>query len=1231
MNDRVQPPSQPSPGRRHRFKQAPSPAPVPDRAPQPAQETHATAEDKSLLKATAPGRNHSQPRESAGVDKHTHATGTGTAEQGPTPQAAFDTAAQASTAAGTATGTATATQDADSATSHDTSDSDVVRSTGSMAIATLISRLTGFLRNVLIVTTLGPAISSAFNVANTLPNLITEIVLGAVLTSLVVPVLVRAEKEDPDRGERFIRQLFTLATTLLGVITIVSVIGAPWLTRLMLSSEGKVNVVQASSFAYLLLPQIIFYGLFALLMAVLNTKNVFRPGAWAPVVNNIIVLVVLVAYKLVPGELNPSAPSPVSDPHVLLLGLGTTLGVVVQMLIMVPPIRRAGISLKPLWGIDDRLKQFGGMALAIVVYVAISQLGYTITTRIASAADEAAPNIYQQAWLLLQVPYGIIGVTLLTAIMPRLSRNAADGDDKAVVGDLILGSKLTFLALIPIVVFFTAFGKPIATGLFAYGAFPEHSAGILGMTLSFSAFTLLPYAMVLLHLRVFYAREDAWTPTFIIAGITVTKVALSWLAPKVASSPEDVVVLLGAANGFGFVAGAVIGGFLLRRKLGSLGTATIARTSAWAFGASLIGVAVALVVDWLLTFVSRPLFEHFGSATHVIHLVISGIVFLIVTGLLLSRSGLAEVNTVGQALTRIPGMSRIIKVQAPVAPEAAGTGAGHGVSTDARVNATAEALAFESEFNASPVPPPMSAGVVRGPRLIPGAEVSDGRFRLLADHGSVPGARFWQAREKATGREVALTFVDTTGMAPQAAASPQDAAFEASEVARRTTALANLNLVAVAPNIETIPYRTGTLVVADWVPGRSLASVAAMHPDPLPAAAALVPLAQAVTTAFDHMTLLGLDNRARIRISTQGVATLAFPAVLSGATHSRDLQSIRAMLTQLIPDAGTDEQVADLLSSSAEDLPGKLLALAGQSPSSRSDAASAAAPGVAAPASSTTEPDRTREENADEGELVGVGKRTKASADDPTDASGGSAEAPLEALAISEESTPRPQHRPGFGSKGYSRGAVGLLGAAAVIIVIIAAAITAYLVSIFGAKDPATPLNSESITGDTSAAAAPQIVYPVASIAMIGTADQQATAAVDKDPTTSWPISDQASLVLTSNTPGRLEAVVISTTTDSAFSLKVYGLPAHTAQSAQATTDTAEVLDQTAPSVPTSVATSDISSVKDLPLLADKQLNSLQSTVSLGGQPNLAGVVLVIDNADTSVSNAISEITLVGS
>ncbi|MEJ5918734.1 murein biosynthesis integral membrane protein MurJ [Corynebacterium sp. H78] len=781
------------------------------------------------------------------------------------------------------------------------SDSDVVRSTGSMAIATLISRITGFLRNALIGITLGPAVASAFNTANTLPNLITEIVLGAVLTSLVVPVLVRAEKEDPDRGAAFIRRLLTVSLSLLAFITVVTVIGAPILTRVTLDADGKVNVPLSTAFAFLLLPQIIFYGVFSLLMAVLNTKGVFKPGAWAPVANNIIAIATLAVYWLIPGSISETSEGSLSDPHILLLGIGTTLGVVVQALIMIPPLRRAGIDLRPLWGIDDRIKQFGSMGIAIVAYVAVSQLGYVITTRIASMADAAAPTVYQQHWLLLQVPYGIIGVTLLTAIMPRLSRNAADGNDRAVVRDLSVGTRLTMLALIPIVVFFTIFGQPIAIALFAYGNFDVETAKILGWTLSFSAFSLLPYAVVLLHLRVFYAREEAWTPTFIILGITFVKIVLSMAAPLVASSGKVVVVLLGAANGFGFAAGAVIGYLLLRRTLGNLQLRSVVKTTSWALIASIIGGGVA----WVLGRFTMKLSEmgEPGTVTSGVGMIVSvaicGVVFLIVTGIVLSRSNLDEVRTVGGMLGRIPGLRRF-------APSPSKEKSDQQFSSDsfAADGFTAAPMALVGEsaglagegFTASPLMPPMPTDASRPTRFVPGEIVMGGRFRLRSEQGTRPGIRYWRATDQMSPNrdEVALVFIDTLAL-PYTGLMPVEAA---RDIASRAQRLMEIEAPGIASIRSAAASRTDVLISADWVPGIAFDALA-QTPNPDAAAIAVATLSEAAGAAHEKDASLGLKHTDALRISTAGDVVLAFPTPLPGSTPQSDMHCIGDSLQAL--------------------------------------------------------------------------------------------------------------------------------------------------------------------------------------------------------------------------------------------------------------------------------------------------------------------------------------------
>lgn len=472
-----------------------------------------------------------------------------------------------------------------------------------MAFATLISRLTGFARIVLLAAILGAALSSSFSVANQLPNLVAALVLEATFTAIFVPVLARAEQDDPDGGAAFVRRLVTLATTLLILATALSVLAAPLLVRLMLGRDPEVNEPLTTAFAYLLLPQVLAYGLSSVFMAILNTRNVFGPPAWAPVVNNIVAIATLGVYLAVPGELSLD-PVQMGNPKLLVLGIGTTLGVVAQTLVLLVAIGRQRISLRPLWGLDDRLKRFGTMAAAMVLYVLISQLGLVVGNQIASTAAASGPAIYNYTWLVLMLPFGMIGVTVLTVVMPRLSRNAAADDIPAVLADLSLATRLTMITLIPAVAFMTVGGPAIGSALFAYGHFGRVDAGYLGAAIALSAFTLIPYALVLLQLRVFYAREQPWTPIIIIIVITAVKIAASLAAPHLTSNKQLVAGYLGTANGLGFLAGAAVGHILLRRSLrprggGLIGLGEI-RTILVTISASLLAGLVAHVADRLL-------------------------------------------------------------------------------------------------------------------------------------------------------------------------------------------------------------------------------------------------------------------------------------------------------------------------------------------------------------------------------------------------------------------------------------------------------------------------------------------------------------------------------------------------------------------------------------------------------------------------------------------------------
>ncbi|HWS91418.1 MAG TPA: lipid II flippase MurJ, partial [Mycobacterium sp.] len=256
-------------------------------------------------------------------------------------------------------------------------------------------------------------------------------------------------------------------------------------------------------------------------------------------------------------------------------------------------------------------------------------------------------------WLVLMLPFGMIGVTVLTVVMPRLSRNAAADDTRAVLADLSLATRLTLITLIPIVAFMTVGGPAIGSALFAYGHFGGVDAGYLGAAIALSAFTLIPYGLVLLQLRVFYAREQPWTPIVIILVITAVKIAGSVLAPHVTNDPKLVAGFLGLANGIGFLAGAIVGYYLLRRALLPAGGHLIGvgelRTILVTVVASMLAGLVAHVADRLLGL--GGLTAH-GGAGSLLRLLALATIMLPIMATVMLRAHVPEARAARDAIRR---------------------------------------------------------------------------------------------------------------------------------------------------------------------------------------------------------------------------------------------------------------------------------------------------------------------------------------------------------------------------------------------------------------------------------------------------------------------------------------------------------------------------------------------------------------------------------------------------
>ncbi len=450
----------------------------------------------------------------------------------------------------------------------------ILRAAGTMAVATLVSRVTGLLRTMVLAAALGVTlVNDAYNTANTLPNIVYELLLGGVLTSVVVPLLVHAQERDRDGGVAYAQRLSTVAIAGLVVVTAVAVAVAPLLTALYGIQGDPEQVRLANWLARILLLEIVFYGVGALAQAILNSRGVFGPPAWAPVLNNVVVIATGVLFIAAsgPGELTPRT---ITSGQVWLLGIGTTLGIALQALVLVPLLRRAGVPLRPRWNLRQiGLREVGGLGLWVALYVAVSQIGVVVATRVANAATREGglgSSAFAIASLLFQMPYGIIGVALLTALVPRMSRAAARHDVPGVVQDLSLGTRLSALGLLPVAAALTVLGPALATVAFARGNTTIDQAQGIGAALAVGAFGLLPMAVTLLQLRVFYAMKDARTPTLIQVGMVVVRVPLLLLVPAVVG-PEHVVAGLMLATSVTYLAGWALGHVALRRHLDTAG------------------------------------------------------------------------------------------------------------------------------------------------------------------------------------------------------------------------------------------------------------------------------------------------------------------------------------------------------------------------------------------------------------------------------------------------------------------------------------------------------------------------------------------------------------------------------------------------------------------------------------------------------------------------------------
>ncbi len=446
-----------------------------------------------------------------------------------------------------------------------------------MAIGTILSRITGFLRAILAVALLGTALlADTYNVANTMPNILYNLLVGGALTAIFVPQLVRSFS-DPDGGDGFASRLVTTISGILLLLVAVGVIFAPALVRLYAPEFSEVGFERereiAIAFTRYCLPQIFFLGLFTMLGQVANSRGSFAPLMWAPIANNLIVIGVFAAFLLLQDDL---AIGTITSAQVQLLGWGTTLGVVAQALILIPVVKRSGIHLRLVFGVKGLGKSFG-LAGWTLIYVLISQLGYLVTVNVATSAavrnaqagSESGVGFtpYTSAYYVMLLPYSIVTISIITALLPHLSRLAIDKKVEEVRQQLIRAIKMVGVVTVPSAIALILFG-PLMTEVL-YMGIPLEDSRYIGYVLAAMGFGLIPFSINLILIRGFNAFEDTRTQVISIFIINVISVLLSYLF--LAQLDSGVVTIgLGFAFSISYIVGLFVTLNLIKRHIGSL-------------------------------------------------------------------------------------------------------------------------------------------------------------------------------------------------------------------------------------------------------------------------------------------------------------------------------------------------------------------------------------------------------------------------------------------------------------------------------------------------------------------------------------------------------------------------------------------------------------------------------------------------------------------------------------
>jgi len=456
-------------------------------------------------------------------------------------------------------------------------------------------------------------------------------------------------KNDADGGDAYTSRIITLAAMFLGVVTVLLVLAAPWLMRLFLDPEfyepsRSAQLDSVIDFARYCLPQVFFYGMFVLVGQVLNAHRRFGPMMWAPIANNVVAVAVLTTYLITLGPAEgPEKQGGFTKGAEALLGIGSTLGIVVQFLVLVPYLRASGFSYRPRF--DFRGTGLGHtfrLGVWTVLFVVVNQVAYTVVVRLASHGTATSPEgtgytIYSNSFLLTMVPHSIITVSLATAILPMLSSYAAEGRLSAVAGAVSSTLRSAYALVVPVAALLAVMSLDIANLIWGYGS-AAADFGNFAPSLALFGIGLVLFTAHYLMLRGFYALEQTRRVFWIQCGIAATNIVAAVLLTR-GAPPSETAPRLVIAFACSYAVGALTSYVMLSRTVGSLDGRRLVRFLV----RLVVAVGISAAAAWGLREGMGELFPDGGKLNALLTLALVGLVFL---GLYLGLARLLRISEV---------------------------------------------------------------------------------------------------------------------------------------------------------------------------------------------------------------------------------------------------------------------------------------------------------------------------------------------------------------------------------------------------------------------------------------------------------------------------------------------------------------------------------------------------------------------------------------------------------